>query len=146
MNLTSTWKLTLDPAGTPVVLLDYDQELAEDLSWPFKRGSEVVTLEDNSAVFLRDRKAHVYTLGFTVFKDESTDAAARRGIMTGLIAAAAMTKKPLKVEALGVTDVYWLFSSCLVTDHDPQSVVLFPLPRIQRAYRITATGLSQVTV
>jgi hypothetical protein len=146
MNLTSTWKLTLDPAGTTVVLLDYDQELAEDLSWSFQRGTEVVTLEESAAVFLRDKKSHVYSLGFTVFSDESTDSDSRRAIMVGLIAASALTKKPLKVEAMGVTDVYWIFSSCIVTDHDPQSVIPFPLPRIQRVYRITATGLSQVTV
>ena len=144
MNLTSNWKLTFDPAGTPLVLLAIGDEMAEEIRWPLKKGMELVNLLDSANPFLRATGNNSFSIRLEVFADESGDAMARRKIMESLLAVAALGKKPLKIEAAGVTDRYWLAAAAVITDYDPAILIDFPGARATKVYAITMASLTQV--
>lgn len=144
MNILSNWKLTYDPAGTPLVLLDVGWKVAGELRFPLKRGLEVVDLAEAAAPFLRPAGNSVVTIQFEVFKDESLDKTARQAVMESLIAVNALGKKPLRIEISGITDRYWQFSNAYLHEHNPARYLEAPVARRVLGYTITATGLTQV--
>lgn len=144
--ILSNWKLTFDPAGTPLVLLAYGDAIEGELRFPLKRGLEVVPLADAPAPFLRATGNSVVTIEFDVFPYLATDALARAAVMQSLITADALAKKPLKVEVSGVTDKYWLFSTSYLSDHNPGRRLQSARARLVKSYTLTCTGLSEVAV
>lgn len=144
MTLTSNWKLTFDPAGTPLVLLAIGDEMAAEIRWPLKKGMELIDLVDSSNPFLRAKGNNAFSIQLEIYADESDDATARRKIMESLIAVAALVKKPLKIEAAGVTDRYWQAAAAVITDHEPSIVIDFPGARATKIFSITFTTLTQV--
>lgn len=144
MTLTSNWKLTFDPAGTPLVLLAIGDEMAEEIRWPLKKGMDLVELVDSANPFMRPTGNNSFVIQLSIFQDEADDATARRKIMESLIAVAALGKKPLKIEAAGVTDRYWQAAAACITEHEPSLLMDFPGARATKAYTITATTLTQV--
>jgi hypothetical protein len=144
MNIASNWKITFDPSGTPRVLLDTGDEMAAEIRWPLKKGMEMIDLVDSANPFLRAKGNNSFSIRLEIYKDESDDATARRTIMESLIAVAALEKKPLKIEAAGVTDRYWLAGACVITEHEPSILIEFPGARATKVFAITFTTLSQV--
>lgn len=144
MNITSNWKLTWDPAGTPVVLVDYGQELDREIFPSLAKGLEVVPLIDATYPLLRMSKNAVISLSWRGYVDAADDAAARQAMMVALLTWATAGRKALKVEAYGITDRSWLFASAAVTQYTPGRVVDFPLARVETSWAVTATGMSQV--
>jgi len=142
--LLSNWKLTFDPAGTPLVLLDYGAKIAGELRFPLRRGLEVVDLVGASEPFLRATGNSVVSLQFEVFKDETLDKTARQSVMESLIAVNMRTRKPLKIQVYGITDRYWQFANAYVNEHNPGRYLEAPTARLVKGYTITCTGLAQV--
>lgn len=140
----SRWKLTWDPAGTPIVLLDFDEMIADEPRWPMSRGTETVPLADSLVPFLRASGNHSVQIGFEVARTETLDATARQRVLESLIAAASMAKKPLRVEIQGISDRYWQFSQCLVTEHNPARHIPAPGSRHLRGWTLVCAGLAQV--
>jgi len=147
--LASNWKLTYDPAGTPVVLVDYGSFLAEELPFTLDKSVEVIGLIDAAAPFIRVGKNAVVTFTLEVILENTgadADADARKAVMRSLLAAQTATKKPLKIEAQGVTDCYWLFANSTVKKHSPRRHLSGPAGCLAATHEITATGLTEVAV
>lgn len=145
MKIESNWKLTFDPNGAALVLLQYRDLVDTELAWSLKKPLQVTQLDEASAPFLRHAGNAVVNLSFRVFTDQAVDMTARRNILDSLIEVTATTKKPLRVSVLGITEVtgtYWEFAHSYITEHsplrDPES------DGLTRSYSITATGLVRV--
>lgn len=144
MKLTSNWRVTFDPSGTPLVLLAYGDEIEGEPRWPLGRGLEVVPLVDAAAPFLRPSGNGAVILRIDIYKPETTDALARAAVLDSLIAIDLLGRKPLKIEVYGVTDRYWLFANCFIHHFDP-AVYLDGVPDSHvKSYQLTCTGFSRV--
>ncbi len=119
-DVRSSWKLTWDPDGTPVVLLDFGDRLAAEILWPSERGSEVVALPDAVAPFLRDSGNRAITISFDrIEAGAGSHASVCKAIMVRLIQHGTLDKKPLKIEAVGVVETTWLATACLAPRMEP---------------------------
>ena len=84
MNVYSNWKLTFDPAGTPLVILDYGADIDSELRLPLAKGVEAVDLPGSGVPFLRVLGNNRYAIKFRVFTPTSVDTTARAAMMDSL--------------------------------------------------------------
>lgn len=145
MNLASNWKLTFDPLGTPLVILNYADEIDAELHLPVTRGLEVVPLIGSAVPFLRPSGNSVYAIQLKIFTAAGSDAAARAAMLDSLIAIDALGRKPLKLEISGVSTYYYQFANAFITVHDPGREVDGMPNWLSKAYTLTAAGLSKIT-
>ena len=144
MTLTSNWKITFRPGGSPIVLVNYGDEIDAEPTWPLRKGLSVINLVDADAPFLKPMGNAAVTLAFKVFSDETLDKDARQEVMESLLAWAALGKEELKIEINGITDRYWKFADAYVTEHTPIRWMEAGTARVCKSYSVTATGLEQV--
>jgi hypothetical protein len=145
-GVQSNWKLTLDPAGTPLVLVAVGDRLADEVAMDFQRLANLIPLVRSAAPLLKDGKNVSGTIGFSRYDDSDTDANARKAQIQSALAALTLGVKPLKLEASGITDRYWQFASALVTTFRPAKYVGSPKARRLTSYQILVTTLSEVAV
>jgi hypothetical protein len=144
--IASNWKFTFDPAGTPRVLLDYGQKIMAEPAYTLDQTLEVVPLVDAAAPFLRLGKNAVVSFQLEIVTDLSTDALARAAVMASIIAAQTAARKPLRIEAYGVTATYWQFANAVIKQHVPRRHMEAPVARTITTWSITATGLTATAV
>lgn len=142
MLVQSNWKLTLDPSGTPKVLLNFGDKIDEELSFPLKLGLEVVDLTDSPAPFLRPTKNNTVEISWTVYSDQATDKDSRVEVMNSLIAVMAYTRKPLRIEVSGHSAGYWQFANAFIKEFEPRRHLNSPIARAAKIYSATCTGLT----
>lgn len=146
MNLLSKWKFTIDPAVTPVVILDYGLEMAEEPLFTLRRGLEVVPIP-YGVPLLRPTKADVYDFQFTIVYASESDAIARRDMLNQLserydqLDVAAMR---WQVEDL--TDRYFQFSSAFFHTAGVRRLVDHIAGGWSLAVAVTAVGLTRTIV
>jgi hypothetical protein len=80
MNIISQWKFTINPAGTPVVILNYGDELLEEPTFTLRRGLEVIPIPEGVPV-LRPTLADVYEFHLPIVNAAASDAEARRDML-----------------------------------------------------------------
>jgi hypothetical protein len=143
----SHWKLTYDPAGAATVLVDFDSILESDELEPeLDKPVEVVELVDAEEPFLRVRKNAATRFTIRVISEAANDAAARAAMLDSLIAAQVATKKPLRIEAAGITTAYWQWASATVTKHKPRRLLAYPTPALVTQWDVVATGLTKTII
>ncbi len=76
MPILSNWKITWDPAGTPKLFLDYDQEIAGELSMPWEQEHEMRQVIEGAFSEPLPRSHVTGSLKFTCWKDHANNAAA----------------------------------------------------------------------
>ena len=144
MKIASNWRITFDPAGTPLVLLAYGDEIEGEPRWPLGRGLEIVPLVDSGWPFLRPSGNATVTLSLDIYKPAASDAAARAEVLDSLLAVHQLARAPLKIEVLGITDRYWQFAKCCIPTFNP-GYFLDGLPNQHvKNYQLTCTGFSRV--
>jgi hypothetical protein len=146
MMKSSEWKLTYDPAGTPVVLLAVNDLLTGEIRFSAQREYGVTPLVRGAAPFLFEGLNVAINLSFTkVVQSANSHAAGREELMVSLVAFSSRIKKPLRIEASGVTNKYWQAAQCIVTAHEPE---LHPEGTGQwlAPFSLVLSGLSQVAV
>jgi hypothetical protein len=143
----SAWKLTYDPAGTPVVLVNYgDLMESDELDPSLEKSVEVVSLVDAAAPFLRVGKNAVTSFSIRVLSYGISELAARSTMLDSLITAQTATKKPLRIEVEGVTNFYWQWASATVKSHRPRRLLENPAAALVTQWDIVATVLSKTAV
>lgn len=145
-GVTSKWKLTLDPDGTPIVLVAIGDKLEDEIDFGGSREAGVTPKVRSAAPHLHDGMNVVADIAFARYLDTATDAERRTAIMRDMLSALSLGKKPLKIEADGVWDKYWQFAEALVTTHRPRPYLSSPTSRRLTVYQITAISLSEVAV
>ena len=140
--IKSSWRLTWDPAGTPVVILAFGELLARQLEWPSAREAQVTPLAESGAPFLRDGGNVAITISFDKLGAELTRENVLKGVIRAAIGHTAFAKAPLKIEAEGVTDVYWLASAALMPDLSPRIEAARSAVGIR--YSLILTGTAEV--
>lgn len=144
--ISSNWKLTYDPAGTPLVLVAFDQLIEAELDLALEKTVEVVQLVDAAAPFIRVGKNAVASFSVRVISEApATDAAARAAVLDSLVAAQTATRKPLRIEVAGNTADYWQFANATVKRHAPRRLLESTAPATVTQWDIVATGLSKTT-
>ena len=145
--IVSNWKLTLDPSGTPVVLVAVGQRMEAEIDPACDLPLEVVPLVDSLYPFLRLSGNAVISFTLRTYDTTAaTDAAARTALLDGLVAAQTMVRKPLRIEAAGVTSHYWQFASAAVSRYVPRRHLPNPAAARSTEWSITATGLAKHAV
>ena len=148
-RLKSNWKLTHDPTGTPVVILDYGDWLADELEIDLRRLAEVIELAESVEPHLRDRGNVSGSLRFTLVAEEegdTADADARAASLDALLDAMARGKAPLRLDALGKEDAYYLFSQAICISSAPAMLRHPALARWQQRVEITVAGMSKIPI
>jgi hypothetical protein len=143
----SSWKLTYDPAGTPVVLVNYGDLLESDeLDPALEKTVEVVSLVDAAAPFIRVGKNAVTSFSLRVLSFGATDLAARSAMLDAIITAQTATKKPLRIEVEGVTGYYWQWANATVKGFRPRRLLADTAPAVATQWDIVATTLTKTAV
>jgi hypothetical protein len=145
-GIISNWKLTLDPAGTPLVLVNYGDKLVDEISLGAERLATLTPLVRSAAPHMEDEQNVSATITFDRYDDSDTDANVRKALLQSLLTSLTLDKKPLKIEVQGITDRYWTFAEALVSSYRPGRYVGSGKPRRLTGYQILAIGLSETGV
>lgn len=145
MRIASNWKITFDPAGTPLVLLAVGDEIDSELRCPIKRGLDTVALVDSPMPFLRPTGNSQFAIKLNIYTYTSLDTSARAAMFDSLIAIDTLGRKPLRIEISGITTYFYQFANAYVTDHDPGRDPDGVPAGVVKSYAIVATGLSKIT-
>lgn len=123
MHLLSHWKLTHDPTGTPVVILDYEDEIQDEPTISLRRGLNVIEIPYGTP-FLQPTAQDVYEVSLTIIKGAASDALARRDMLAALTDRwDQLAKKPLRLEIRYQTDRYHQWASAFFTTAAPRLLV-----------------------
>ncbi len=106
MPVISNWKVTWDPAGTPLVFLDYEEEIERELSMPWEQAHEVRQVIEGAFSEPLPRSHVTGSLSFTRWKDHATNAAAFDYLRTHRADCHALRglRKTLRITPLDGTD------------------------------------------
>jgi hypothetical protein len=141
----SFWKLTLDPSGTPLVILNIGDLLDNELKFTLQKGMEVINLEDSSAPFLRSRRNAVYQIEFERRILAASVEDARSEVLGWPISLSDYGKKPLKCEFSGEND-YWTFANAFITSATTHYKIGNRDPALMLNVSITAASLTRTVV
>ena len=141
--ISSNWKLTYNPAGTPLVILNFGDKLDDELRFGFATGVDVVPLVDSFVPFLRATGNGVFQISFRRLLSQSSDKLARGAVLDWLLDNDALTKAPLKIEIQSGTYATYQFTSAVITQHETQRILDSPECRYAVDFQITAAGLTR---
>jgi hypothetical protein len=140
--IRSVWKITFNPGGSAVVLVDYDDLIDQELGISLAAACEVIEPVDSANAYFRDGQTRTFTTSIKVYKTETLDVDARVAAMNSLLAAASYTKAPLRIQINGFSGHYWQFSSAFIKGHAPLREILSGRARWSKVWDIVATGMS----
>jgi hypothetical protein len=138
----SNWKITYDPSGAPLVLVDFGAKIGEEIEIPWTQ-----LVQDSKR--LRAANAKYFGRGnvengltFSVFKDHANDATARNWMLTHAIALPALVTKTLKLEVAGSGG--FLMAEAVIRSAPSRMVTAAPVARTMTTYTITGGGWSVI--
>lgn len=104
MTITSNWKLTIRPASSPIVLVNYDDELLEEPEFSQVIGMNVVRIPYGSPRFeLTSADYYEFTIAKVFYA--ATDAAARQAMMEAHTDTyATLGEQPVRLQVRDLTD------------------------------------------
>ena len=141
--ISSNWKMTYDPDGSALVLLDFGDLIDDEPRFAFSTGLDVVALVDSASPFLRATGNGVYEISFRRLLAAASDQAARGAALDWLASNDALAKAPLKIEMLEGTYATYQFSGAVITRHETQRLVASRSARYSLDIALTAAGLSR---
>ena len=117
MPICSNWKITWDAAGSPIVYLDFAQEIADEFQLPLEQAHrERKVINGTHTDYLPD--GHVTgVLEVTIYKEQASDAAARNYYLAQLAAAPWGVRKTITIQVLD-GDSYTL-AGCMIKKLTP---------------------------
>jgi len=137
--IASRWKLTLDPAGTPLVLVDHDQRIEAEMGFPWQQSGDARgRIGAPNAVRVGRGQAST-EVAVTALQDHADDAAARGWIVAlqPELATYSGRTAPLLLEIQGGSR-YELPAVSL--DTVESEVIPAPCARTATSYRLTGGG------
>ena len=150
MKIYSRWRLTFDPGGIALVILQFGDYLEAELEPALSREAEVVPLIGSIAPFLRPMGNNSYQLEYLVYRSSNSDVAARTNMMDSLCAIDDLGKKPLRLQLANdaglLTDRYWQWSEAIVRSHAVKREVEAAKPRYLFKFNITAVRCARVNL
>lgn len=138
----SNWKLTFDPQGVALVILDFGDILTDELKFPLKRGLDVVNIGESDEPFLRPTGNAATVINFDVLTAEATDGLARQRMLNHMLLVDSLPRKPLRVEVYGINNCYWEYKNCYIQNVEPQRHLDSAFARLVNSYSLTCTGPS----
>jgi hypothetical protein len=141
----SLWTLTLDPSGTPLVILAAGDALDDEIRFGVRNGLEVVQIEAGTAPVLRPRGNASWEIEFERRIIAASDIAARAALLDWQITLANYAKKSLRVAYTGEND-YWTFANACITRATTYRKVADKNPAYVLSVGITAAGLTKTVV
>jgi hypothetical protein len=142
MQISSNWRLTYDPTGTPLVLLDFGQIMEGEFTIPWRQQAESRG-KIRATTSTRYARGNVESgLALTTFKDHATDAAARLWLLQTSIALNGYSGRTalLRLEISGSETVYQLADATL--DAAESELRIAGNARTRTRWQIGGTGWS----
>lgn len=143
--IASPWKITLSPAASPLVLLDYGERLADEISYGLTKLIEVIPLTRSAAPLIQDLGNRSYQFSFEIQRKQTTDALNAAAVLDELIAWGAYDVAELKIERSGITTHYWKMIQAAITTMDGKGRTVGNFLRTTKV-SITAADLVKITV
>ncbi len=142
IRIRSNWKVTFDPAGTPVVLCAFGSIIEGEPVAGMRKGVEVVDIAGAAFPFIRPTGNRRFDLSFAVHYELASDVLARRSILDGMLTLGPMERKPLRIELAGLAGTYWQFANAFIQEHSA-GMSVERRPMNLKRYNIIATGLTR---
>lgn len=101
----SSWKITWDPAGTPVVFLDHGQAMDAEIDWPWSQEHEDRKVIEGTYTEPLPRSLVSGSVTFTAWKTHADDVTARAYILSHRAALPKGLRKPLRITPLAGSNV-----------------------------------------
>ncbi len=143
--IASPWKITLSPASSPLVLLDYNNRVNDEIEWGLSKIVEVIPLTRSAAPLIQNLDNRSYQIAFEVQRSHSTDAELAAAVLDDLIAWGARDVAELKIERAGITTHYWKMTQAALTAMNGKGRTIGNFLRTTKV-QITAAGLVKITV
>ena len=143
--IASPWKITLSPASSPLVLLDFGERVNDEIEWGISKINEVIALTRSAAPLLQNLDNRSYQIAFEIQRSQTTDLLNAAAILDELIAWGARDIAELKIERSGITAHYWKFTQAVVTAINGKGRTVGNFLRTTKV-QITAAGLVKTTV
>jgi len=100
-SFTSNWKITYDPSGTPRVLVNYGDEILDEIQMAWNQVVDPAAYTGAAGMDYFGRGRVSMPMSFSVVKTHADDKAMRGWIADLLSGLSAFEKKPLKIEVQG---------------------------------------------
>lgn len=143
--IASPWKITLSPASSPLVVLDYGERLEDELDYGLSKMVEVIPLTRSAAPLLQNLDNRSYQISFEIQRKQTTDALNAAAVLDELIAWGARDVAELKIERSGITTHYWKMTQAAITTMNGKGRTVGNFLRTTQV-SITAAGLVKITV
>ena len=146
MPIISNWKITYDPAGAVLVIVDFGEAIEGEISFPWAQQIQGGSPTKSLASYNYARGAVRGGLSLTAIKDHADDKAARKwclDLAIALAAVAGVNGKVLKLEAKGDTEYYEL-ASATINSAEP-AMRIAGVARTHTPWSIGGTIWSKVT-
>lgn len=136
--VVSNLKITYDPGGTPRLIVNYGDKIAEEIELPWNQQVQDSprTRANSMDYFGRGNVAN--GLRFSVYNDHADNATARAWMFALVAGLPTLEKKTLKVEIQG--GAAYLMSAAVLRSVVPRFVTNAPGPRTMTSYDIAGGG------
>jgi len=144
MRILSNWRLTFDPAGTPLVLVDIGQLMDGEIIIPWRQQAETRGRIRAAAAMRVARGNAESGITLTTYTDHASDAAARLFCLQRNIAMAGYSGRTatLRLEIAGSALVYQMAAATL--DVAETELVVAPVARTMTRWSVGGTAWTQV--
>jgi hypothetical protein len=134
MDILSPYTITWDATGTPLVLVNAGQRMAEELRWPTRQaviGRAIIGAAMAGRVPRRQVESE---LQFTAYETAANGSALRAAIATRMALMPWGLRKTLTIAISGGSTIY--MHNCVLAAVDPQPLASAPGPRAAWQYSL----------
>lgn len=142
----SILKLTFDPGGANVVLLNFDDRLLDGpLKFPQRNGVDVTPTPDSPYPLILATLNSQFSMKFAkVESGAASQALAMAAALNSLITESARGVDQLKIEVQGISGHHWLVQYCGCTEHEPYALPATNENLTVKSYTLSCAGISYV--
>lgn len=137
--IVSTWKITFDPAGAAVVLLNYGDFLTDVIQPGQPRRAEVVDTEGSAAPFIRPVGNRISAFRYTRVREYATTALSNKAVMDWIRTIDPLGKKPLRIQSSLYSTGYDQWGVSWIENHDPKERVHSTRAFMEQSFSILVT-------
>lgn len=141
--VSSNWKITYDPTGTPRILVNYGGRISDELEIPWSQSVQDSPRLRAASMNYFGRGNVANGLRFGVFNDHADDATARAWMLALVAGLPTLETKTLKIEING--GAKYLMSQAVIRAVTPRMVINAPVARTLTQYEITGGGWAVTT-
>ena len=142
-RIKSAWRITWDPSGTPLVLLDYGDLMLEEPTLPQQHNVQEQSYLRADFITTWDRGGVSFDMSFSKISTFTAPEDLRNYALSQSVIIAALRHSTLKIEVEG-GDVYELRNASITNSEPDLSRDLIVSRKLSFAYRVTGGELVKI--